>query len=197
MKGKGKEGALTWTGGTGPGRCGGWRSRRSCWSTCRHGRSGCCPHLPDPAAASRRRSRTTSCRWGSGSTGGCSPPTRSATRSRSRPRSSTATASVTGSPSPGWPTTPVAGDSPVPLLEVCGEPVVAKNSPSPASSPRSTSLRHLKLPAEVFPVSVHLLYQVRPTPPPGSTTPGRPDGPDPAVRARHILGSTSPDEVPP
>ena len=58
-------------------------------------------------------------------------------------------------------------------------------------------LRRLKLPAEAYPISVHLLYQIRPTPPPGSTTPTA----DPMNPPRpFVLGTyrfDSPDEVTP
>jgi hypothetical protein len=58
-------------------------------------------------------------------------------------------------------------------------------------------LRRLKLPAESYPVSVHVLYQIRPTPPPGSTTPTV----DPMSPPRPLVLGTyrieSPDEVMP
>ena len=53
----------------------------------------------------------------------------------------------------------VAGDPPVPPLEVRGQPR------STIRVPREFAARHvvrqLDLPAEAFPVDVHLLYQVR------------------------------------
>ena len=58
-------------------------------------------------------------------------------------------------------------------------------------------LRRLKLPAEVYPVSVHLLYQSRTTPPPGSPSPEL----DPMTPVKPIVVGTvrieSPREVQP
>jgi hypothetical protein len=57
-------------------------------------------------------------------------------------------------------------------------------------------LRQLKLPAEVYPVSVHLLYQVRPTPPPGAMAEVDPMEPT----RRHVVGTArieTPREVNP
>jgi hypothetical protein len=57
-------------------------------------------------------------------------------------------------------------------------------------------LRCLKLPASVYPVSVHLMYQLRPTPPPGTTA-----GADPMKPTKpYVIGTIrvdSPDEVNP
>jgi hypothetical protein len=57
-------------------------------------------------------------------------------------------------------------------------------------------LRRLKVPADVYPVSVHLLYKVKPTPPPGTTEVG-----EPAVATKpYVVGTVrvdSPREVNP
>jgi hypothetical protein len=60
-------------------------------------------------------------------------------------------------------------------------------------------LRRLKLPAEVYPVSVHLLYQMRQAPPPGSPAPDPASPVDAMTPTKpHVVGTfriDSPREV--
>ena len=106
--------------------------------------------------------------------------------SPSKPRSSIATGCDTGSPSPAWPTTPGGRGSPGSATRSTRRTSRAKNSTVRQFAARHV-LRNLDLPARVFPVSVHLLYQIRADAPARQSRPrDRPDGPDQALRRRHV-----------